>query len=99
MAKVAAPGGLLGSVTVQIGGGGAASLTDGPMVRRKTPSELRGEQLKRTKVLEIVDESPMGSKNNSCAVDNGPRKPDASRTPRYIDTRMDEVYPAKKIQA
>ena len=40
MAKVAAPGGLLGSVTVQIGGGGA-SLTDGPMVRRKTPSELR----------------------------------------------------------
>jgi len=29
-------------------------------------------------------------------VDNGPRKPDASRTPRYIDTRMDEVYPAKK---
>jgi hypothetical protein len=41
MAKVAAPGGLLGSVTVQIGGGGAASLTDGPMVRRKTPSELR----------------------------------------------------------
>ncbi|KAG6770291.1 hypothetical protein POTOM_025968 [Populus tomentosa] len=96
MAKVAAPGGLLGSVTVQIGGGGAASLTDGPMVRRKTPSELRGEQLKRKKVLEIVDESPMGSKNNSCAVDNGPRKPDASRTPRYIDTRMDEVYPAKK---
>ncbi|KAJ6923929.1 hypothetical protein NC652_017293 [Populus alba x Populus x berolinensis] len=96
MAKVAAPGGLLGCVTVQIGGGGAASLTDGPMVRRKTPSELRGEQLKRTKVLEIVDESPMGSKNNSCAVDNGPRKPDASRTPRYIDTRMDEVYPAKK---
>lgn len=41
MAKVAAPGGLLGSVTVQIGGGGGASLTDGPMVRRKTPSELR----------------------------------------------------------
>ncbi|KAJ6406804.1 hypothetical protein OIU84_010341 [Salix udensis] len=26
----------------------------------------------------------------------GPRKPDTSRTPRYIDTRLDEVYPAKK---
>ncbi|KAJ6382372.1 hypothetical protein OIU77_030927 [Salix suchowensis] len=98
MAKVAAPGGLLGSVTVQIGGGGGASLTDGPMVRRKTPSELRGEQLKRTKVLEIVDEAPapLGSKNNSSLLDNGPRKPDTSRTPRYIDTRLDEVYPAKK---
>ncbi|KAJ6743136.1 DOWNSTREAM NEIGHBOR OF SON [Salix viminalis] len=100
MAKVAAPSGLVGSVTVQIGGGGGggASLTDGPMVRRKTPSELRGEQLKRTKVLEIVDEppAPLGSKNNSTLLDNGPRKPDTSRTPRYIDTRLDEVYPAKK---
>ncbi|KAG5243856.1 protein downstream neighbor [Salix suchowensis] len=88
MAKVAAPGGLLGSVTVQIGGGGGASLTDGPM----------GEQLERTKVLEIVDEAPapLGSKNNSSLLDNGPRKPDTSRTPRYIDTRLDEVYPAKK---
>ncbi|KAF9680768.1 hypothetical protein SADUNF_Sadunf06G0155900 [Salix dunnii] len=96
MAKVAAPGGLLGSVTVQIGGG--ASLTDGQMVRRKTPSELRGEQLKRTQVLEIVDDSPapLGSKNNSSVLDNGLRKPDTSRTPRYVDTRMDEVYPAKK---
>ncbi|CAK7342145.1 unnamed protein product [Dovyalis caffra] len=97
MAKVAAPGRLFGSVTVQIGGASAA-LTDGPMVRRKTPSELRGEQLKRTKVVEIVDESPapLGSKNNSSEVDNGLRKSDASRTPRYIDTRMDEVYPVKK---
>uniref|UniRef100_A0A6N2MSK7 Protein downstream neighbor of Son n=1 Tax=Salix viminalis TaxID=40686 RepID=A0A6N2MSK7_SALVM len=79
-------------------GGGGASLTDGPMVRRKTPSELRGEQLKRTKVLEIVDEAPapLGSNNNSSLLDNGPRKPDTSRTPRYIDTRLDEVYPAKK---
>jgi hypothetical protein len=34
--------------------------------------------------------------SNSSVVDNGPRKPDASRTPRYIDTRMDEVYPVKK---
>jgi hypothetical protein len=40
MAKVALPGGSLGSVDVQIGGA-AAALTDGTMVKRKTPSELR----------------------------------------------------------
>ncbi|XP_061954766.1 uncharacterized protein LOC133676959 [Populus nigra] len=97
MAKVALPGGSLGSVNVQIGGA-AAALTDGTMVKRKTPSELRGEQLRRKKVIEIVDESPapLGSKNNGIEMDNGLRKPDASRTPRYINTRMDEVYPVKK---
>ncbi|KAI9380323.1 hypothetical protein POPTR_016G065600v4 [Populus trichocarpa] len=97
MAKVALPGGSLGSVDVQIGGA-AAALTDGTMVKRKTPSELRGEQLRRKKVIEIVDESPapLGSKNNGIEMDNGLRKPDASRTPRYINTRMDEVYPVKK---
>jgi hypothetical protein len=41
MAKVALPGGSLGSVNVQIGGAAAAALTDGTMVKRKTPSELR----------------------------------------------------------
>ena len=29
-------------------------------------------------------------------MDNGLRKPGASRTPKYINTRMDEVYPVKK---
>lgn len=29
-------------------------------------------------------------------VNNGLKKPELSRNPRYIDTRMNEVYPAKK---
>ncbi|KAB5519591.1 hypothetical protein DKX38_023910 [Salix brachista] len=97
MAKVAVPGSSLGSVNFQICGA-AAALTDCTMVKRKTPSELRGEQLRRKKVIEIVDESPdpLGSKNNGIEMDNGFRKPDASRTPKYINTRMDEVYPVKK---
>lgn len=40
MAKVAVPGGSLGSVNFQICGA-AAALTDCTMVKRKTPSELR----------------------------------------------------------
>ncbi|KAJ6749898.1 hypothetical protein OIU85_000523 [Salix viminalis] len=87
MAKVAVPGGSLGSVNFQICGA-AAALTDCTMVKRKTPSELRGEQLRRKKVIEIVDESPDPL--------NSKKKPDASRTPKYINTRMDEVYPVKK---
>ncbi|KAJ9181255.1 hypothetical protein P3X46_009403 [Hevea brasiliensis] len=90
MAKVATPG----SNSLQIGG---PALKVAPMVKRKTPSELRGEQLKRTNVVEIVDESPAplsGLMNNTS--DNGLKKPDLSRNPRYIDTRMDEVYPVKK---
>ena len=29
-------------------------------------------------------------------VDNGLKKPEISKNPRYIDTRMDEVFPVKK---
>lgn len=29
-------------------------------------------------------------------VNNGPKNVQLSRNPRYIDTRMDELYPAKK---
>ncbi|KAK0586018.1 hypothetical protein LWI29_038025 [Acer saccharum] len=54
MAKVAAAG-ALPSNSLQIGGG---SLKVGPTVKRKTPSELRGEQLKRKNVIDLVDESP-----------------------------------------
>ncbi|XP_065857624.1 uncharacterized protein [Euphorbia lathyris] len=97
MAKVAthpAPGSLTSS-SLQIGL--AARNVVGTMVKRKTPSELRGEQLKRTNVVEIIDESPAplcGLINNTS--DNGPKKPDLPRNPRYIETRMDELYPAKK---
>ncbi|XVF07479.1 hypothetical protein REPUB_Repub06bG0142700 [Reevesia pubescens] len=87
MAKVAAHG-ALSSASLQIGGD---ALKVGPTVKRKTPSELRGEQLKRTNVAELVNKSLAPSE-----MDNGLKKPDLPRNPRYIDTRMDEVYPVKK---
>uniref|UniRef100_A0A5B6YNX2 Protein downstream neighbor of Son n=1 Tax=Davidia involucrata TaxID=16924 RepID=A0A5B6YNX2_DAVIN len=77
-------------------GGVASKVT--AAVKRKTPSELRGEQLKRRNVMEHVDESPAplpGLKNTSGVI-SGLRKPDLSKNPRYIDTRMDEVFPVKK---
>ncbi|KAJ0027951.1 hypothetical protein Pint_36240 [Pistacia integerrima] len=89
MAKVATRG-TLPSNSHQIGGG---SLKMGSTVKRKTPSELRGEQLKRVNVIELVDESPaplLGSTSNTSEVGNGLKKPDLLRNPRYIDTRMDE---------
>ncbi|KAI6706695.1 hypothetical protein NL676_009657 [Syzygium grande] len=39
------------------GGGGGGASKIGAKLRRKTPSELRGEQLKRVNVVELVDES------------------------------------------
>ncbi|PPR89902.1 hypothetical protein GOBAR_AA30784 [Gossypium barbadense] len=52
---------------------------------------FEGEQLKRTNVAELVSKSLAPSE-----MDNGLKKTDPPRNPRYIDTRMDEVYPAKK---
>ncbi|KAL4606748.1 hypothetical protein ACB092_09G125900 [Castanea dentata] len=93
MAKVAAQA----PSSFQIGGGGAMKASTG--LRRKTPSELRGEQLKQTNVIDLVDESPdplVGTANDTNEVDNGLKKPEISKNPRYIDTRMDEVFPVKK---
>ncbi|GMI63312.1 hypothetical protein like AT3G54750 [Hibiscus trionum] len=87
MAKVAAHG-PLSTASLQIGGD---SLKVGTAVKRKTPSELRGEQLKRTNVSELLNKSLATSE-----MDNTFKKSDPPRNPRYIDTRMDEVFPAKK---
>lgn len=92
MAKVAAAP----SNSLQMVGG---SHKMGLTVKRKTPSELRGEQLKQKNVIELVDESPaalFGSTSDNSEVGNGLKKSELSRNPRYIDTRMDEVYPVKK---
>ncbi|GLT88392.1 hypothetical protein SLE2022_064190 [Rubroshorea leprosula] len=89
MAKVAGPTTL---PSLQIGGN---TLKVGPMAKRKTPSELRGEQLRRKNIIED-DESHLPS--SSSQMDSGSRKPDLPRVPRYIDTRMDGVYPAKKTR-
>ncbi|XVF55925.1 hypothetical protein PTKIN_Ptkin06aG0075000 [Pterospermum kingtungense] len=90
MAKVATHGSLTSTTSFQIVGD---TLKVGPTVKRKTPSELRGEQLRRTNVAELVNKSLAPS---AAEIDNGLKKPDLARNPRYINTRMDEVYPAKK---
>ncbi|XP_022747446.1 uncharacterized protein LOC111297096 isoform X4 [Durio zibethinus] len=89
MAKVAH--GALTSTSLQIGGD---ALKVGLTVKRKTPSELRGEQLRQTNIAELVNKSLASS--SASEMDNGLQKPDLPRNPRYIDTRMDGVYPAKK---
>lgn len=91
MAKIATPGSL-NSSSLQSGGGGLKVSTTG---KRKTPSELRGEQLKQANFIELVDESPAPT-NDVNGMDHALRKPEPSRNLRYIDTRMDEVFPVKK---
>ncbi|WJZ87746.1 hypothetical protein VitviT2T_007102 [Vitis vinifera] len=79
-------------LTLRFGGGSGKV---GAGVKRKTPSELRGEQLKQRNVIELVDESPaplLGSTKNTIEL----KKQDAFEVPRCIDTRMDGVFPAKK---
>ncbi|KAI4300615.1 hypothetical protein L6164_033971 [Bauhinia variegata] len=92
MAKVVAPSSLPSSAH-RIAAG---PLNSGKMVKRKTPSELRGEQLKRANPIDLTDESlsPMSGSINE--VDNDLKRPGLSRNPRYTDTRVDEVFPAKK---
>ncbi|KAI3791625.1 hypothetical protein L2E82_05484 [Cichorium intybus] len=103
MAKVAtrgplmpAPKPLLFSGSMDgVSSGGSSKGTNA--IRRKTPAELRGEQLKRKNIVEIVDESPapeIGSMMNANGVTSELTKP--SKNPRYINTRVDEVFPSRK---
>lgn len=85
MAKVATQG-LVSSNAVQYVAG---PLKVGTGLKRKTPSELRGEQLKRKHVVELVDESPAPEPSSL-------KSTTGSKYPRYINTRLDEVYPIKK---
>ncbi|XP_004305562.1 PREDICTED: protein downstream neighbor of son homolog [Fragaria vesca subsp. vesca] len=49
--------------------------------------------------VEIMDESPAPLLGSTKESDNGIKKPELSRNPRYHDIRMDEVYPAKKCRS
>uniref|UniRef100_A0A7C9AAC4 Uncharacterized protein n=1 Tax=Opuntia streptacantha TaxID=393608 RepID=A0A7C9AAC4_OPUST len=64
------------------------------VVKRKTPSELRGEQLKRRIVAEAVHEShaPLAQRE----VDSVIKKSDGTKNTRYAGTRLDEVYSSIK---
>ncbi|KAK7284747.1 hypothetical protein RJT34_19500 [Clitoria ternatea] len=76
----------------------SGTVKTGSMVKRKTPSELRLELLKRASVMELTDEPqpPLAEPTKTTEVDNGLKKPVLSRPPRYTDTRVDEVFAAKK---
>ncbi|KAK3024428.1 hypothetical protein RJ639_044602 [Escallonia herrerae] len=98
MAKVATAGPSLSNPPC-FSGGGASTTTVTTALKRKTPSELRGEQLKRKNVVELVDESPAslsGPGRYTNGGTYGTKKPDISKNPRYIDTRVDELFPARK---
>ncbi|CAO2820250.1 unnamed protein product [Amaranthus hypochondriacus] len=91
MAKVAAPPGSLPSDSLPYCG---ASMNARPVSKRKTPSELRGEQLKRRTTIGILLESDAPLENNN--VGTSTSKPQSSKNTRYVDKRLDEVYPARK---
>uniref|UniRef100_A0A0E0FE62 Protein downstream neighbor of Son n=1 Tax=Oryza meridionalis TaxID=40149 RepID=A0A0E0FE62_9ORYZ len=66
-----------------------------PRMKRKTPSELRGEQLKRR-----ASDKPANDQSlHSAAFDrasNGFRNPEQPKISKYISTRVTEVFPVKK---
>ncbi|KAK9170228.1 hypothetical protein Syun_002368 [Stephania yunnanensis] len=77
---------------------GAAKARAGGAMKRKTPSELREEQLKRSSNTVSTDEATSSlliSEKNTGA-HRRIKKPETSKVPRYIDTRVDGVYPVKK---
>ncbi|KAK1434987.1 hypothetical protein QVD17_00742 [Tagetes erecta] len=96
MAKVATRGSMLPATKSHMFSGNI----DGGAIKRKTPSELRDEQLKRTKIVEKMDESPASefdsTRNANGVTSESIIKPVLSKNPRYIDTRVDEVFPSRK---
>ncbi|XP_037439146.1 protein downstream neighbor of son homolog isoform X2 [Triticum dicoccoides] len=68
---------------------------EAPRMKRKTPSELREEQLKRRVSEKVADDPTLPS----AAFDrpsNGPRNPEQQKISKYISTRVTEVFPVKK---
>ncbi|KAK6131621.1 hypothetical protein DH2020_034635 [Rehmannia glutinosa] len=100
MTKVAAAAQLPTSNALHFGGvagGGGGSKISTTTLKRKTPSELRGELLKLKNSEELADESPSVTsfmRNADVAV-SGPKKSDSLKAPRF--TRMDEHFPVTKI--
>ncbi|XP_037432073.1 uncharacterized protein LOC119298873 isoform X1 [Triticum dicoccoides] len=68
---------------------------EAPRMKRKTPSELREEQLKRRVSEKVANDQSLPS----AAFDrpsNGPRNPEQQKISKYISTRVTEVFPVKK---
>ncbi|KAL0374761.1 UNVERIFIED_CONTAM: hypothetical protein Sradi_3391800 [Sesamum radiatum] len=99
MTKVAAAGELPTSNALHFGGGavgGGGLKIQTTTMKRKTPSELRGELLKQKNPVERIDESASvtSSLRNVDGAVYVPKKSDSSKAPRF--TRMDEHYPVTK---
>ncbi|QCD79515.1 Donson [Vigna unguiculata] len=73
-------------------------LKSGPMVKKKTPSELRGELLKRASFLDNNAGSPpsLADPAKTTEVSNGLKRTGLWKPPRYTDTRVNEVFAVKK---
>ncbi|KAF6169922.1 hypothetical protein GIB67_034314 [Kingdonia uniflora] len=101
MAKVAVSGpvpGPLSSNSLPFGRGVSNHQAGTTMKKRKTPLELRGEQLKRRTSAAVIDEflpASFGYEKSGGTV-YGTKKAEISKNPRYIDTRVTEVFPVKK---
>ncbi|XP_027932831.1 uncharacterized protein LOC114188455 [Vigna unguiculata] len=69
-------------------------LKSGPMVKKKTPSELRGELLKRASFLDNNAGSPpsLADPAKTTEVSNGLKRTGLWKPPRYTDTRVNEVF-------
>lgn len=95
MAKVAAAGPIAPSNAFHMGGGSRVTL---PNLKRKTPSELRGELLKRKNATEIVDESPYPVPDSVKIAEKlvNMSKKGLPKAPRYVDTRLNDLFPVRK---
>lgn len=66
-------------------------------MKRKTPSELRGEQLKRKNGGTFLDDKmAIRLPLEESGMKNGFKKPESVKVPKYINIRVDEVYPTRK---
>ncbi|XP_020972255.1 protein downstream neighbor of Son-like isoform X4 [Arachis ipaensis] len=79
----------MGKLPAPVNGGGA-------VLKRKTPSELRGEQLKRGSAVTDKSSLPLSDTTNTDVVDNVDKRPGLLRSPKYTNKRVDEVFPARK---
>lgn len=67
-----------------------------PRMKRKTPSELRGEQLKRRTSEKLGDDLlPSATLDRS---NNGLRNTEQQKISKYINTRVTEVFPVRKAR-
>ncbi|MED6161975.1 hypothetical protein PIB30_066007 [Stylosanthes scabra] len=68
----------------------------GAVLKRKTPSELRGEQLKRGSVVTDKCSLPLRETTNTNEIDNVDKGSGMLRSSKCTNTRVDEIFPARK---